>query len=245
MKKAGIYKIESPTGKVYIGQSIDLKNRAFKYSCLHCKMQTKLYASLSKHGWEAHSFMVVHELPNDVSQDVLNSFEELYMSQYRDCGFNLLNIREAGRHGKISEETKDKLRVSLKKYYENPENREKTRLATKKAMSNPKVFSKISESKKGKKLSEETKRKISESNSGKSRPYSWLNAIKAREKVIGRKQSQEEKDKRAAKLYKKIEVDGVVYDSIVFYSKKYDIDRTKIWRNLKSADYPNWKYINN
>jgi group I intron endonuclease len=242
---SGIYKIQSPTNKIYIGQSINLKSRVSKYSSLNCKRQVKLWASLSKYGWEAHLFNVVQELPNDVSQEVLNNYEELYLQQYKDCGFEMLNLKGAGRYGKISDETKEKLKISLTEYYKNPNNREKTKIATRKAMSNLAIIKKLSDAKKGKRLSEEHKRKISESNIGKSSLHSWMNAIKAREKLIGRKQSQEEKDKRAIKLYKKIEIEGIIYDSIIHYSKNFNVNRTKIWRKLNSINYPNWKYVNN
>lgn len=243
MSNCGIYVITSPSNKVYVGQSVNLKNRIHKYSKLVCKSQPKLHASLSKYGWEAHLFAVVYKLPSDVSQDVLNSYEELYLQQYIDCGFETMNVRGAGRHGKISEETKNKLKVSLKRYYENPENKEKTSISTKKAMSNPETLLKLSNAKKGKKLSEDTKRKISESNSGKPREYSKVNVLKAIEKNRGRVQSEEEKNKRSKSLYKKIEIEGVTYDSIKLYSEKFNIDRTKVWRKLKSNSFPNWKYI--
>jgi group I intron endonuclease len=244
MNNSGIYIIISPSNKVYVGQSVNLKHRVYKYSKLVCKSQPKLYASLSKYGWEAHLFMVVYNLPNDVSQDVLNSYEELYLQQYIDCGFEMMNVRGAGRYGKISDETKNKLKVSLKRYYENPENKEKISIATKNAMSNPEILSKMSNAKKGKKLSEDTKRKISESNSGKPREYSKINVLKAIEKNRGRVQSEEEKNKRSKSLYKKIEIEGIVYDSIKLYSEKFNIDRTNVWRRLNSTTYPNWKYIN-
>ena len=243
MSNCGIYIIMSPSNKVYVGQSVNLKHRVYKYSKLVCKSQPKLYASLSKYGWEAHLFMVVYELPSDVSQDVLNSYEELYLQQYVDCGFETMNVKGAGRYGKISEETKNKLKVSLKRYYENPENKEKTSISTKKAMSNPETLLKLSNAKKGKKLSEDTKRKISESNSGKPREYSKVNVLKAIEKNRGRIQSEEEKNKRSKSLYKKIEIEGIIYDSIKLYSEKFNINRTKVWRKLKSTSFPNWKYI--
>jgi predicted GIY-YIG superfamily endonuclease len=43
----GIYKITSPTNKVYIGQSLDIEKRFVNYKGLFCKQQTKLYNCLN------------------------------------------------------------------------------------------------------------------------------------------------------------------------------------------------------
>lgn len=45
----GIYKITNPNNKIYIGQSINIKNRFYHYSLYHCKTQTKLYNSFIKY----------------------------------------------------------------------------------------------------------------------------------------------------------------------------------------------------
>ena len=51
MVKIGIYKIVSPSEKIYIGQSINIEKRWEKnYKTLKCKTQTKLYNSLKKYG---------------------------------------------------------------------------------------------------------------------------------------------------------------------------------------------------
>jgi group I intron endonuclease len=61
MKKIGIYKITSPSGKVYIGQAIDIERRWNQYRRLGCKNQSKLYASLNHYGFEAHTFEIIME----------------------------------------------------------------------------------------------------------------------------------------------------------------------------------------
>lgn len=60
----GIYKITSPTGKVYIGQSYDIPKRLSQYKNLHCKDQQRIYNSLMKHGVDAHSFGVLFTTAN-------------------------------------------------------------------------------------------------------------------------------------------------------------------------------------
>jgi group I intron endonuclease len=107
----GIYKITSPSNKINIGQSWNIEQRKNTYSQLGCKGQTKLYNSLQKYGWKQHKFDIIHELPEDVTQEVLNQYEILYWQQYKDYGFDMLNIREPGSKGKLSDETKQKLRI--------------------------------------------------------------------------------------------------------------------------------------
>lgn len=130
----GIYKITNPAGSVYIGQSWNLEKRHYNYSVIPSKKQSKLYNSIKKYGWNNHVFEVIHKLPVDVTQSVLDRYEILYWEFYTNLNFKLLNIRYPGKGGKFSEESKKKLSESKKG----------------------------SKSMLGKKHSEETKRKISE-----------------------------------------------------------------------------------
>lgn len=114
MKKiVGIYKITSPSGRVYLGQSWDIKHRWVDYGKSTTKSQPYLNHSFKKYGKKAHSFEVIHELPPDVDQQTLDKYEQLYMDLYRGCGIVLMNIREAGSQGRLSEETKRKVSQSL------------------------------------------------------------------------------------------------------------------------------------
>lgn len=62
-KLCGIYKITSPTGKVYIGESKNINKRRSTYKNLSevLKSQRKLYNSLKKYGWEVHTFEIIEE----------------------------------------------------------------------------------------------------------------------------------------------------------------------------------------
>ena len=110
----GIYKIMSPSGSVYIGQSRNIKIRFRDYNNKNCRSQIALYASLKKYTPASHIFEVTHELPSDIEQSVLNDYEILYWQLYRDCGISLLNIRQPGVRGLCSEETKKKMSESRK-----------------------------------------------------------------------------------------------------------------------------------
>lgn len=110
MAIVGIYKITSPSGKVYIGQSVDISARWGCHRRMHGR--SKLNNSFKKYGAITHLFEIVHELPYDVSAETLVAYEQLYMDLYRACGVELLNLKEAGSRGKVSEETRQRMKVS-------------------------------------------------------------------------------------------------------------------------------------
>ncbi len=126
-----IYKIISPTGKVYIGQTWNLKDRVRHYSKLRCEKQRKLYNSFIKYGFDAHKIEIICQLPQDVMQDVLNKYEQLYMDAYRDAGIVLLNLKEAGNNGKHCEETKRKMSAIIKSEKQRQVSRENLAIANK------------------------------------------------------------------------------------------------------------------
>lgn len=57
----GIYKIISPTNRIYIGSSTNIERRKDKYRRLGCKSQRRLYNSFIKYGWGNHSFEIIEE----------------------------------------------------------------------------------------------------------------------------------------------------------------------------------------
>jgi len=60
-----IYMITSPTGRLYVGSTINISNRWNHYYLLKCKSQRKLYNSLLKYGWKAHIFEIIMKVPID------------------------------------------------------------------------------------------------------------------------------------------------------------------------------------
>lgn len=164
----GIYKILSPSGRVYIGQSWNIKNRFQSYGSQHIRRQPKLFASLKKYGKAAHLFEIIHELPKDISQRELDRYESFYIDQHIDCGFEMLNIKGGGSRGKMPKESMDKT------------------VATKKAKG-------IRSGMLGKTHSEATKRKMSEAAKGK--PKSESMKEKNRLRMLGTTISDETRSK--------------------------------------------------
>lgn len=108
----GIYRILSPANGVYIGQSRKMKQRFSNHRNLFCAAHRKLYASLVEHGARNHRFEIAHQLPIDVSQEVLDEYEIFYRQQYEDCGFEMLNMQTGGLKGRPSEESRRRLSES-------------------------------------------------------------------------------------------------------------------------------------
>jgi group I intron endonuclease len=161
MKKIiGIYKITSPSGKVYIGQSIDIEKRFNIYRFLSCKSQKKLYASFLRYGVENHTFEIIMEC----KKNELNYYERHYQEYYNvldEYGLNLKYTQVAEKKQVYSEETRKKLsqnHVSKKEGYVNHMKGKTHSEETKR---------KISENKKGKKLSKEHIEKSANARRGK------------------------------------------------------------------------------
>lgn len=149
MKICGIYKITSPTNKIYIGQSIDITKRWQKYYNLNCKQQPKIFSSLLKYGVCNHKFEIICQC----DESELNNLEKYYIDLYKT--FNTthgLNLLDGGKTNKISDETR--LKMSLSKIG-------KSRVITKEHRE------KLSKAKKGLQFSDKHKENLSKSSIGK------------------------------------------------------------------------------
>ena len=137
----GIYKITSPSRRVYIGQSVNVKKRFNAYKFLDCKCQRKIYNSLKKYGFEKHKFEILIECEVSELNDKERYFQEIYNSV--NNGMNCSFTKSTDRNGYHSKESIELMKIA-------------------RAKRGPESFAKYSETRTGSKLSEETKRKISE-----------------------------------------------------------------------------------
>ena len=83
----GIYKITSPSGKVYIGQSVNIIKRFYAYRSISTKQQPILHRSFIKYGVENHKFEVIEECEVD---DLLR-LERYYGIMYNSTSEDNLN----------------------------------------------------------------------------------------------------------------------------------------------------------
>ena len=75
----GIYKITSPSDRIYIGQSRDIYDRWENYKRYRAKSQLRLHRSLVKYGWENHVFEIIEQCEKEVL-----STQERYWQEYYD-----------------------------------------------------------------------------------------------------------------------------------------------------------------
>lgn len=107
-KICGIYKITSPSGRVYIGESVDILTRWVSYKNLSCKGQPKLLRSLKKYSPENHIFEIIEQCKSDELK-----CRERYWQDFYDVLNGGLNCRltECGELKAVtSQETIEKIR---------------------------------------------------------------------------------------------------------------------------------------
>lgn len=254
----GIYKITSPSGKIYIGQSVNIANRLSKYKNANCKTQRVLYNSIIKYGWKAHKFEVLCEC--DIIE--LNDKERYYQDLFNvvsDSGLNCMLTTSSTKSGKASESTISiltgrKLSDATREKMRNKKLSEETR-------------SKISQSNKGRVVSDDTRNKISQSNKGKKRTQEYIDNLKLRvisdetkakikeskkgfkhteeyKKIMsikrkGIKPSKECVDAMVIKNSKKVidKSTGIIYNSITELCKKLGLKRTTLNAKLVGTNY--------
>jgi len=109
----GIYKITSPTKRIYIGQAVNYNVRLSQYQNLNnSKNQRKLYHSFKKYGISSHIFEFIEEC----RVEDLNK-RERYWQDFYNClgkGLNCLLTSTSDKSGKLSESTKSRMRGKIR-----------------------------------------------------------------------------------------------------------------------------------
>jgi group I intron endonuclease len=165
----GIYKITSPSGKIYIGQTTNFTKRKNYYKNGAKPYQVRIHNSLKKYGYDAHTIEFIEQC----LVENLNERERYWQDFYDVIGENGLNCRlteTKDKSGFISDESKskmsearqnriltDKEKYRLKSLFLGRKHTEETRL-------------KMSESAKGRKFTKEHIAKLPQNQKGKYRP---------------------------------------------------------------------------
>jgi group I intron endonuclease len=194
-----IYKITSPTGRIYIGQTKCTKKRFYSYSKNQCKSQKRLYRSFNKYGFENHIIEIIEECDSLMSNE-----RERYWQEYYDViGENGLNCLLTSTSDLPLIFKKDILeRINKSKYgnknmlgkKHSEQTKKKLSLIFKGCKHTEETKQKISKAQLGRKLSEETIKKIILANTG--RIASEETKKKISEALTGRKIPQHVLDKR-------------------------------------------------
>lgn len=175
-KIIGVYKITSPTNRVYVGSSVNMKERWASYRRMECDSQPRIFASLKKYGVDNHKFELITECSIEELLKLETYWGTVYNCLDRKAGLNISLPKDGEFYGGNSTEKKKRPPVK-------PESIAK-RLATMAKMPpivpwnkgipwDEKTKAKLSASlkgrstwNKGKTWSEESRRKMSESTMG-------------------------------------------------------------------------------
>lgn len=107
-KVCGIYKITSPSSKVYIGSSGNIKRRWTDYFYLKCLAQPKLYNSFLKYGVEKHTFEVIEQCEFENLFERERHYQEIYNCTGKN-GLNCYLVETIDKKKVVSQEMKDKM----------------------------------------------------------------------------------------------------------------------------------------
>lgn len=227
-----IYKIENPSGGIYIGKSCHYKSRIRCYRYSLAKGQPLLHHSFVKYGFDNHVFSIIEKFNSDIG---FASAKEMFWirshvsnrSKWRNYnGLNLSDGGEGALNRVLSKETLEKMRVANK----------------------------------GKKLSDETKKKIGDSHRGVPKPSRVVSEetkrkISAKTKGFKFNEKQREKAKYNAIKYhaKKIAVidhnNNIISEHISVSEalKATGVSKTSFYRIMngkrKNFNRINFKYI--
>lgn len=182
MKKeriCGIYKFTSPSGRVYIGSSVNIKKRC---SFARYKQQPLLFRSFKKYGFKNH----IHEIIELCPVEHLMYYEIYYIWLYDTCntpnGLNMTRGGEGGNGSKRSEETKQKMSAAQKGRKLSEERRLLCGLANLGKKHTPETIQKMIDARN----TPEALQKNRERNSGERHPKSFLGKThtpKTRERI--------------------------------------------------------------
>jgi len=160
-----IYILTSPSGKSYIGQTIDSIKKRFAQHQRTKSCCTAIHNAIKKYGWE-NLEKDWYECPDDD----LDVDEELLIREMGTLAPGGYNLKEGGGNGKLSEETKEKISIAQKGCRNSMFGKgymisgEKHYLYGK--HHTEEVKQKISKSGLGKTRTDETKQRISKANKG-------------------------------------------------------------------------------
>ena len=213
----GIYKITSPSGRVYIGQSTNIDYRFSSYKRLKCKPQLRIYNSFMKHGVDNHVFEVVEECSSESLNERERYWQDFYNVLGKD-GLNCILVSTDSLQKVLSDEIKLKISNSLTGFRHSEESRAKISKGLTGRLVSEETRRKMSESNKNKHQSPETARKISEALKGRKIPKEVINK---------RSQSQSGANHYKAKVIVNTQ-NGVFHDCISEAADCYGIKRSSL-----------------
>lgn len=160
----GIYKITCTSNNaIYIGQSTNIEKRWKSYKSLRCQSQSRIYRSLKKYGISNHEFEIIEQC----NKVCLTDKEKYWISHFDTFGTSRgMNLKEPGRGGRLSNETKLKKSLSLKGRPLSEENKKNISIANTGKVRTKEMLFNLSKAHMGIKLKAESIAKRTASRSG-------------------------------------------------------------------------------
>lgn len=197
MKIGYVYKIVSPTGRIYIGSTTRLPEERWKdYTTLSCKSQIRLYNSFIKYGVKNHTFSISWKGDINEMLKMEAILGRLYNVLDRKNGLNSQLPKESNNYSCISEETRIKMSNSAKN---KPPVSDETRLRMSISLKDPSLETrkKISNALKGHSVSQETRDKIGKANKGRKLSKEHIEIIRksqfGKKCMLGKKHTEKTK----------------------------------------------------
>lgn len=91
-----VYKLTSPNGKVYIGQTNNFNQRMIEHK--NCKKKNKLYNCIRKYGWENFKKEIIGY---SETKEMVNELEESLIKLHNATGHKGLNTRLTAEGGDV------------------------------------------------------------------------------------------------------------------------------------------------
>lgn len=106
----GIYKITSPSGRIYVGQSLDIEKRFAGYRVYSgCGKQRRLYSSLKKYGSAAHGYDILEACEAEKLNERERHWQEFFEVLGRK-GLNCRYVSSQDKSGTPSDESRQRMR---------------------------------------------------------------------------------------------------------------------------------------
>lgn len=151
-----IYKHTSPSGKSYIGQTNNYKERFSQHQ--KTGGSPAFHKAIKKHGAENFTHEILHE---NLTLDEANHWEEFYIREHKTLSPNGYNLTSGGSNPFVSDETKRKMAEFQTGRKMSDETKAKISAAHMGKKHSPERVEKMRISKTGVKMSEEFKAKMS------------------------------------------------------------------------------------
>jgi group I intron endonuclease len=111
--KSGVYKIENPKGRIYVGSSFDVEKRIINYKKGWAgKGQPKLYNSFMKYGAVNHTYIILEFCEKSETRNRERYWQE-QLQVISDGGLNCVLVEARGIPKQHTEQTKAKISNTL------------------------------------------------------------------------------------------------------------------------------------